>query len=409
MNNVTKNKSLRVAMIAPPWLTIPVKGYGGVENVIDSLTRALIKKGVQVELFTVKGSQLPGATINEITSRPEFDNILKPMYDFALPPQCAHVIDSLQAIRHDGNFDVIHDHNYFIGPSILAYATLQGDIPPAVHTIHGPPLTPREHVKEGVADNRNFWRSMANQSGCKFVSISDAMRYDMPPELEKSGNMLDTVYNMVDADEFPFVPKSGKKNYFVTLGGFSPEKNQGLAAKVCAKKRKRLRMAGPVVDMKTVQSVMLELANPLSKYRNNRNFKYFSDKVLPHILKSPYVSYSGMVAGREKLKFLSEAKALIHPIEWNEPFGMVVIEAMACGTPVIAMKKGAMAEIIEHGVNGFLVKNEQELGEAIDRIGEIDPEACRRTVEQKFSAAAAAEGYIKRYYETIERAKKERS
>lgn len=401
MNNVTKNKSLRVAMIAPPWLPVPVSGYGGVENVIDSLTRALIKQGVQVELFTVKGSKLAGAKIHEITARPEFDNVLKPMYDFALPPQCAHVIDSLEAIRRDGNFDIIHDHNYFIGPSILAYATCQKDIPPAIHTIHGPPLTPREQVKEGVADNRNFWRSMATQQGCKFVSISDAMRYAMPAELEKSGNMLDTVYNMVDANDFPFVPKSGKKNYFVTLGGFSPDKNQGLAAKVCAKKRKRLRMAGPVVDMKNVQTVMLELANPLSKYRNNRNFKYFSDKVLPHILKSPYVSYSGMVAGREKLKFLSEAKALIHPIEWNEPFGMVVIEAMACGTPVIAMNKGAMPEIIEHGVNGFLVKNEQELGEAIDRIGEIDPEACRRTVEEKFSAAAAAHGYIERYYQTI--------
>lgn len=401
MNKVTKKAPLRVAMIAPPWLKVPVKGYGGVENVVEALTRALVKKGVTVELFAVKGSKLPGVTVHEITAREEYDNILKPMYDFALPPQCAHMIDSLDAIKRDGAFDIIHDHNYFIGPSILAYAAGQPGIPPAIHTIHGPPLTPREQVKEGVADNRNFWRSMANQSGCKFVSISDAMRHAMPAELEKSGNMLGTVYNMVDANDFPFVPKAGKKNYFVTLGGFSPEKNQGLAAKVFAKKRKRLRMAGPVVDIKTVQGVMLELANPLSKYRNNRNFKYFSDKVLPYILKSPYVSYSGMVSGREKLKFLSEAKALIHPIEWNEPFGMVVIEAMACGTPVIAMNKGAMPEIIENGVNGFLVKNEQELSEAIDRIGEIDPEACRRTVEEKFSASTAADGYIERYYEAI--------
>ena len=114
-----------------------------------------------------------------------------------------------------------------------------------------------------------------------------------------------------------------------------------------------------------------------------------------------------MVSGKAKLKFLSEAKALIHPIEWNEPFGMVVIEAMACGTPVIAMNKGAMPELIEHGVNGFLVKNEQELSEAMDRIGEIDPEACRRTVEEKFSAAAAAQGYIERYRTAIELAKQQ--
>ncbi len=392
-------------MIAPPWLAIPAKGYGGVENVIDSLTHALVNKGVEVELFSVKGTKLPGVKVHEITARAEFDNILKPMYEFALPPQCAHVVDSIEAIRKDGNFDIIHDHNYFIGPSVLAYAAGQDGVPPALHTIHGPPLTPRSQVEQGVADNRNFWRSMAHQSGCKFVSISNALCRDMPKELHESGNILGTVYNMIDVNEFPFVGKSQKKNYYVTLGGITPEKNQGLAARVFAKKRKRLRMAGPVVDMVNVQTVMLELANPLSKYRNNRNFRYFSDKVLPYIIKSPYVSYSGMVAGREKLKFLSEAKALIHPIEWNEPFGMVAIEAMACGTPVIAMNKGAMPEIIEHGVNGFLVRNERELSEAIDRIGEIDPEACRRTIEQKFSAAAAADGYIARYRETIELAK----
>ena len=405
MSNTTNHKPLRVAMIAPPWLAIPAKGYGGVENVIDSLTHALVNKGVEVELFSVKGTKLPGVKVHEITARAEFDNILKPMYEFALPPQCAHVVDSIEAIRKDGNFDIIHDHNYFIGPSVLAYAAGQDGVPPALHTIHGPPLTPRSQVEQGVADNRNFWRSMAHQSGCKFVSISNALCRDMPKELHESGNILGTVYNMIDVNEFPFVGKSQKKNYYVTLGGITPEKNQGLAARVFAKKRKRLRMAGPVVDMVNVQTVMLELANPLSKYRNNRNFRYFSDKVLPYIIKSPYVSYSGMVAGREKLKFLSEAKALIHPIEWNEPFGMVAIEAMACGTPVIAMNKGAMPEIIEHGVNGFLVRNERELSEAIDRIGEIDPEACRRTIEQKFSAAAAADGYIARYRETIELAK----
>lgn len=92
-----------------------------------------------VELFAVKGSKLPGVTVHEITAREEYDNILKPMYDFALPPQCAHMIDSLDAIKRDGAFDIIHDHNYFIGPSILAYAAGQPGIPPAIHTIHGPP------------------------------------------------------------------------------------------------------------------------------------------------------------------------------------------------------------------------------------------------------------------------------
>ncbi len=392
-------------MIAPPWLKIPVKGYGGVENMVDALTRSLIKKGVEVELFAVLGSYIPGAKTHAVTGREEYDNILKPMYEFGLPAPCAHLLDSLSIIKRDGNFDVIHDHNYFVGPSVLIPAAGKDDIPPAVHTIHGPPLTPQPDVDAGVTDNRHFWRAAAGKHNCSFVSISDAMRQAMPKELERHHNMLDTVYNAVDVSDFPFLRAGQKKNYFVTLGGFSPEKNQGLAARVCAKKRLRLRMAGPIVDIKTNQKLFAELANPMSKYRSNRNFRYFSDEVLPVLLRSPYVTYSGMVAGRKKMKFLSEAKALLHPIEWNEPFGMVIIEAMACGTPVIAMNRGAMSELIEHGVNGFLAETKEEFADYLDRINEIDPADCRRVVEEKFSADAMADGYITRYKQVIKRAK----
>lgn len=400
------SKPLRVAMIAPPWLRIPVKGYGGVENMVEALVRALVKQGVKVELFAVRGSNIPGAITHAVTDHEEFDNILKPMYDFALPAPCAHVLDSLKLIREDGGFDIIHDHNYFVGPSVLVMAAGKDAIPPAIHTIHGPPLTPETEVKAGVTDNRNFWRATAGKHDCSFVSISDAMRYSMPKQLEEQHNMLDTVYNAVDVDAFPYVDT--KRNYVVTLGGFSPEKNQGLAARICAKQRQRLRMAGPVVDIKTNQRLFAELANPLTKYRTNRNFRYFSDEVLPWLLRSPYVTYSGMVSGRKKLKFLSEAKALLHPIEWNEPFGMVVIEALACGTPVIAMNRGAMPELIEHGVNGFLANNEEEFAEYLGRISEIDPAACRRSVEEKFSADAMAANYIKRYKQVIKRHQKAR-
>lgn len=391
-------------MIAPPWLRIPVKGYGGVENVVDALTRALVKKGVQVDLFSVLGSYIPGARTIAVTGREEYDNILKPMYEFGLPAPCAHILDSLNIIRLDGGYDVIHDHNYFIGPSVLIHAAGKGKIPPAIHTVHGPPLTPQEAVDAGVTDNRFFWRAAAGDHDCSFVSISDAMRYAMPTELEQRHNMLDTVYNAVDTSEFTFIDRDGKKNYFVTLGGFSAEKNQGMAARICAKKKLRLRMAGPIVDIKTNQKLLAELANPMSRYRGDRNFRYFSDEVLPWILNSPHVSYSGMVAGKKKMNFLSEAKALLHPITWNEPFGMVIIEALACGTPVVAINRGAMSEIIEHGVNGFLAETEEEFAAYLDRIDEIDPKECRKSVERKFSSEAMADGYIARYMEAIEKA-----
>lgn len=401
MKKVT-NKPLRVAMIAPPWLKIPVKGYGGVEVMVEALVRALVKKGVEVELFTVRGSKIPGAKIHAVTKREEFQNILKPMYDFALPAPCAHVLRSVELIREDGNFDIIHDHNYFVGPSVLAYASGQDGIPPSIHTVHGPPPTPIVNVNDGVADNRNFWRSLAGPHKCWLVSISDAMRHTMPKDLEDEKNMLDTVHNAVDIEQFPFVDRAGKKNYFMTLGGLTPEKAPHVAARICARKRKKLHMAGTVVDMGTLKKVMGEVANPLSKYRHNRNFRYFSDEVLPYLLKSRFISYSGMVSGRRKLKMLSEAKALLHPIAWEEPFGMVIVEALACGTPVVAMNRGAMPEIIEHGVNGFLANDEAEFASYLDRIDEIDPEACRRSVEEKFSAETMADGYIARYYEAIE-------
>ncbi|RYF29066.1 MAG: glycosyltransferase family 4 protein, partial [Chloroflexi bacterium] len=386
---------IRVAIITPPWLHIPSEGYGGVEAVLDNLVKGLVESGVEVEIFGVGRRKLHGAKVHTVTKSEQFEHILKPMYDFSLPIPTAHVLKSLELIKNDGKFDVIHDHNYFIGPSLLAWATADKKIPPAIHTIHGPPVSTDQSVADGMPDNRVFWRAVAGEHECYFVSISDAMKRSMPKEL--AGNMLDTVHNAIDIKHFPFVDKDKKKNYFITLARFSEEKGQHIAAKISAKRGYRLRMAGTVAAMNSNRRVMIELANPLSKYRNDRDFRYYSDKVLPYVLRNPRVTYTGGVGGKKKMKFISEAKALLFPITWSEPFGMAVIEALACGTPVIAMNRGAMPEIIEHGVNGFLANDEKEFEEYMARIDEIDPAACRRSVEEKFSATAMAQSYIDRY------------
>ena len=397
---------LRVAIIAPPWLRVPTSGYGGVEMVLDNLVRGLVSIDVEVEVFGVGRRKLHGAKVHAVTKEEQFEHILKPMYDFALPIPSAHVLKSLAMIEADGKFDVIHDHNYFVGPSLLSLATRLKSLPPAIHTIHGPPLTSEHDMANGKPDNRGFWRSVAGDHHCYFVSISDAMRRSMPREL--TNNMLTTVHNAIDATKFPFVDKAGKKNYFITLARFSEEKGQDIAAKICGKLGYRLRMAGTVSAIGNARKVMLEIANPLSRYRNDRDFRYYSDKILPKILRYPKITYSGTVGGKQKLKFISEAKALLFPITWEEPFGMAVIEALACGTPVVAMKRGAMPEIIEHGVNGFLANNEEEFAEYMQRIDEIDPAACRRSVEERFSDIAMAEAYVERYMEAIENAKRAR-
>jgi len=397
-------KRLRIAMIAPPWLKLPAEGYGGVEAVIDSLVRELVKLNVDIEIFGVGRRKLHGVTVHPVTKTEQFEHILKPMYDFALPIPTAHVLNSLRMIQADGKFDVIHDHNYFVGPAILTYAAGFGKIPPAIHTLHGPPLTTDRMVADGFPDNRVFWRSLADHHHCSIVPISEAMRGTLPPEL--SGNVLDVVHNAVEVTDFPYVNKEGKKNYFITLARFSEEKGQHIAARICSRNNYRLRMAGTVAAISSTRKLLLELANPVSRYRNDRDFRYYSEQVLPYVLRNPRVTYAGNISGRRKMKFISESKALLFPITWEEPFGMSVIEALACGTPVIAMNHGAMPELIEHGVTGFLANTEEEFAEYMKRVDELDPEACRKSVEAKFSGRLMAERYLERYRTAIARFEK---
>lgn len=392
----TSSKPLRVAIIATPWLTIPPKGYGGIEAVIDGLVKGLVAEGVEVEIFGVGRRKLHGVKVHALETEEQFQHIHDPWYK-VLPIVGGHVQQALRMIEADGNFDVIHDHNGHIGPAMLAWATRLPHIPPSVHTLHGPPFSTDEDVKNGDPDNRKFWGRLNGKHHSYLVGISDALIASAPKEARE--NILGTVYNAVDVRSFPYVEE--KKNYFITLARFNHDKGHHIAAKYCHKMKYRLRMAGTIGDIESPQKLLLEMANPLSKYRNHDEFKYYSDKILSYVVRNPRISYSGNVAGQKKMKFISEAKALLFPIQWEEPFGMAVIEALACGTPVVAMRRGAMPEIIEHGVNGFLADTEEEFAEYMQRVDEIDPADCRMSVKQRFSAEIMAKDYIERYREVI--------
>jgi glycosyltransferase involved in cell wall biosynthesis len=228
------------------------------------------------------------------------------------------------------------------------------------------------------------------------VPISKSLVRDAPRQLKPI--ILKHVHNGVDPRRFPFV--ADKSDYFITLGRFSPDKGWAIAARICSRLGCRLRLAGIVGNMKRPKQVLMELTNPLSPHRNLADFKYFNHEVFPY-LEEGLIEYVGDLAGQNKLDFIGHARALLFPVQWDEPFGMVAIEALACGTPVVAMARGALPEIIEHGVNGFLAHDEAEFEHYMQRIDEIDPRACRKSVEDKFSARHMAEEYLRRFEQVL--------
>lgn len=395
---------LRVAIIAPPWLDVPPKGYGGIEEVLHGLIIGLKRHDVEVTLFGVGTTKIRGVKVLSLYKTEQYQHIHKPMYE-ALPILSAHIQFALNTIKADGKYDIIHDHNGFIGPQLLAWASYDRSIPPIVHTLHGPPFSNQHMLDQGLPDNKVFWKQLSMMdSRAYLIGISNALMKSAPSSLRP--HILKTVYNAVDVNDFIFQPK--KKNYFFTLARFSRDKGQHIAAQLCVDFGYTLKMAGTVAGIGTNRQLVLELSNPLSPYRYNSDFRYYSDKILPFTIYNKSIRYLGNVSGKAKQTLISNAKALLFPIDWEEPFGMAVIEALASGTPVIAMNRGAMSEIIQHGVNGFLANSEAEFGAYMKRIDEIDPAECRRSVESCFSADKMALEYIDRYEEVIKRSKKAR-
>lgn len=383
---------IRVAMIAPPWLSIPPKGYGGIENMLSALVWALQQSGVEVELFTTGDSSIRGIKKHWLYDTSQYAYMHRPQYD-AAPIAAAHILFALNKIRKDGDFDIIHDHNNFYGPLALAHAT--ADLPPAIHTTHNPRFDAEKNLDPDLQDNKPMWRQLGGTEKLYFVGISESQIKNVPQEL--ASRMLRTVHNGLMLKDFPFAKR--KENYFMTIGRLHPEKGQHVAVKACVELHTPLRMVGVIGDITSQRKLIMELANPLSKYRSLDDFRYYSDRIFPY-QDNELIQYLGEVSTKRKIDLVRRAKALLFPVQWDEPFGMAPIEALACGTPVIAMARGALPEIIEHGVNGFLAKNPTEFKHYMTKVDEIDPAACRASVRQKFSAEIMAKKYLE-HYKTI--------
>ncbi len=336
---------LRIAVLAPPWIPVPPPGYGGIESVIALLCDALVAHGHRVELFCAPGSR-SSATVRPLLARSHADSIGRALFE---ADHVARAFAAVDSAAHTGEpFDVVHDH---CGFTALAMADRLAS--PLVHTVHGPfdEDTSAFYARHGVNG--------------KLVCISRAQAGDAP----EGAHISAVVPNPIDVRSWPLGDRKGE--YLLWVGRMVPEKGPHRAIKVARAAGRPLVLAGPV--------------QPGFE-------RFFATEVEPH-LDGRMVRYVGEVGGVQKQRLFAEAFAFLMPIRWPEPFGMVMVEALAAGTPVLAFAQGSAPEIVDHGETGFLVDDEDEMAALVEKAASIEPERCRQTVAQRFAPDRVAAAY----------------
>jgi glycosyltransferase involved in cell wall biosynthesis len=332
---------MRIAQIAPPWLAVPPKGYGGIEWVVALVADGLAERGHDVTLFA------PGDSETKARLEAFFAEAPGPQHINSIWHDTVHTLFSL---REPERFDVLHVHSPF---SALAAAVATGR--PVVHTLHGA-FSEEMRALYGLVAERAW-----------FVAISEAQRVQMP-ELRYAG----VVYNGVDVERYPF--RTDKEDFALFLGRAAPEK--GVERAVRASVAAGLRLV-----------VAVKMADRVEEEHWNRD-------VVPILPEDATVV--GEISFAQKVDLLSRSRVVLFPIDWDEPFGLVMTEAMACGTPVIATPRGSVPEVVVDGRTGFGVGVEdypERAAEAIARLSDIDPGACRAWVQNRFSKEAMVDGY----------------
>ena len=334
---------MKIGMISPIAWRTPPRHYGPWENVVSLLTEALVKRGIDVTLFAT-GDSLTSARLQAICKKGyEEDRSIEPKVW-----ECLHISE---VFEHAGEFDLIHNNFDFLP---LTYSGLIST--PVVTTIHGF-SSPKIYPVYQKYNDRAF-----------YVSISKADRLDL---LDYVAN----VYHGIDISQFTFQQRPGE--YLLFFGRIHIDKGAGEAIEIAKKSGMKLIMAGIIQDP-----------------------QYYEKKIRPFI-DGKSVIYAGSAGPEKRDSLLGNAYALLHPISFNEPFGLSVVESMACGTPVIAFNKGSMPELISHGHNGFLVRTVDEAVAAVRDIPFIERSDCRKVVEERFTADRMAEDYIDVYRQVL--------
>jgi glycosyltransferase involved in cell wall biosynthesis len=331
---------LRIGLLAPPWVPIPPPSYGGIEQVVATLAEGLVERGHEVVLVAAPGSSVPGVrVVSPLESLPELIG--------ESAPDWRHVLAGLGELD---DVDVVFDHSGPLGALLTSRLAV-----PGLHVTHGPLEAVPTEIYAGIA---------RHSPRLRLVAISEAQRA-MAPGLPFAG----VCHNGLSLDAAPF--RARPDGYLAFLGRMSPEK-------------------GPADAIRIARRAGLPLLIG-AKCREPAEHAYFEAHVAPEL--GPDVVWLGELDTAEKYALLASARALVFPIAWPEPFGMVMIEAMACGTPVLATARGSVPEVVADGVTGFVRATPDELVEAVGRIDELDRRACRRWVAERFSADAMTAGY----------------
>lgn len=332
---------MRIAQVSPLWEQVPPPAYGGTELVVSLLTEELVKRGHDVTLFA-SGDSLTSAKLESVHPRAlRFDTSVK-------DPNIYDMLNMIRVYENADKFDIIHSHT---GCVALPYGSLIKT--PTIHTLHG----------IFTSDNEKLFTHARNQP---FISISNSQR-----DTSLGLNYVSTVYNGIAPETYNFYPQPDYPPYLAFLGRISPEKGAHLAIEIAKRSGWHLKMAGKI------DSVDLE---------------YFETKILPHI-SGKQIEFLGEANHHQKSVLMGGAVATLFPITWKEPFGLVMIESMVTGTPVIAMNLGSASEVIAHGVSGFLCETIAQCVDAIKSAARLDRHTCRDHVLMNFTAKRMADGY----------------
>lgn len=342
---------MKIAQIAPIVERVPPKKYGGTERMVHALTEELVKRGHEVTLFA-SGDSVTSAKLESVYPRSLREAKIKDIYG----TNTWTLLNMGLAYDMQDEFDIIHDH---LAPLSLTAANLATT--PVVATMHG----------AFSVDNRKLFQTLRTPY---VVTISESQMYSLP-DLNHAG----TVHNGLPMEHYPFGERQG--DYLLFVGRISPEKGVHFAVEAA------LELDLPLI-----------LAAKVDVY----DLPYFREYIEPHL--SERIRWIGEVDEGDRNKLMANARCFLHPVTWREPFGLTLIEAMACGCPVVAFDKGAIPEIVNTGVTGYVVHDLETMIEAIRNIGAIDRKACREHALTHFSAKRMADGYEAVYRKILEKA-----